>query len=51
MFECEEPTEHYSHSIIILCICIFPQNHTRFLDIKMKYDSYERMIMLSTDFQ
>ena len=24
----------------------FPQNHTRFLDIKMKYDSYERMTML-----
>ena len=41
----------YCHSIIILCICIFPQNHTRFLDIKMKYNSYERMTMLSTDFQ
>ena len=42
-------SQHNTTVTTTLCICIFPQNHTGFIDIKMKCDSYERMTMLSTD--
>ena len=43
--ECEEPAQHCA----ITALCIFPQNPTKFTDIKLKYCSYERMTTLSTD--